>query len=363
MAPRRDAVVEILRQRFLSASHLGLLAPGDKLPSARDLARELGVDRRVVLAAYRFLEREGVIELRQRSGIYFAPAAAGAAVAGGRPGGAHAERAAERRRVEWMTDLVADAVAHGTPVPALADVLHQHVSTLRLRAACIECNDDQIAALCATLRDDYGLEATGVAIDPLRDVTASFPALFDDASGDPRGDADGAAGGAARRGCAPPDLARVPAELRRADVLVTTPFHAGDVQLVAARLGKPWIAAGLRADVFAELARLLEHGPAYAVVADPRFARKLALIYQAYRSAAGAPRFRALVAGRDDLAQLPAGAPTLVTRLARERLAGAPLAVHAIPEPRALSAGSARDVAAFIVRANAAALAARAAAC
>lgn len=321
MAPRRrDAVIDTLRQRFLSASHLGLLAPGDKLPSARDLARELGVDRRVVLAAYRYLEREGVIELRQRSGIYFAPAAAG-----GRP----ADARGDLRRAEWIADVVAEGVSQGTPLLALADELHRHLRTLRLRAACVECNDDQIAALCATLGDDYGLEADGVAIDPLRDVTALF---------------DG----------------ELPAALRRADVLVTTPFHAGDVKLVAERLGKPWIAVGLRADVFAELARLLERGPAYAVVADLRFARKLALIY---RAAAGGRHFRAFVAGRDDLAQIPAGAPTLVTQLARARLAAASLPtppVHEIAEPRALSAASTRDVAAFIVRANAAALAGRA---
>lgn len=343
MVPRRDAVVATLRQRFLSASHLGLLAPGDKLPSARELARELGVDRRVVLAAYRYLEREGVIELRQRSGIYFAPAAAG---------GRGANPRADARRTAWLADVVADAVGWGTPVPALADELHRHVSTLRLRAACVECNEDQIAALCGTLRDDYGFETAGVVLDPLADVTASFPALFTE------GDGDSAAGPVP--GPAPADrTADLPPGLRRADVLVTTPFHAGDVKLVAERLGKPWVAVELRADVFAELARRLEGGPAFAVVADPTFADKLRLIY---RDAARAGRFRAFVVGRDDLAALPAGAPTLVTRLARERLAAgreagaAPLAVREIAEPRALSAASARDVAAFLVGANAAAL-------
>ncbi len=328
MVPRRrDAVIDTLRQRFLSASHLGLLRPGDKLPSARDLARELGVDRRVVLAAYRYLEGEGVIELRQRSGIYFAPAAVNG-------------RSVDSRRAEWMTHVVAEAVAHGTAVPALADALHRHVSTLRLRAACVECNDDQIAALCATLRDDYGFEADGVAIDSLRDVTTLF------------GVAD--AGNVGDDARVP---ATVPAALRRADLLVTTPFHAGDVKLVAERLGKPWIVVDLRADVFAELARLLERGPAYAVVADPRFARKLTLIY---RSTGGARHFRALVAGRDDLAEIPAGAPTFVTSLARAHLADATLAVHEIPAPSALSAASTRDVVAFIVHANTAALAGRA---
>lgn len=308
MSPTRDHVIATLRTRFLSASHLGQLAPGDKLPSARDVAREFGVDRRVVLAAYRWLEREGVIELRERSGIYFAPAAAG------RAGDA-------ARRADWMVDALVAGLAQGTPVPAAAGALRRGVGTVRLRAACVECNDDQVAALCAELRDAYGLDAGGVLVDPRR--------------------ADALLAGAPR------------AAARAADLLVTTPFHAGEVKLLAERLGKPWLVAVPRADVFAALARQLAAGPAYAVVADPRFAHKLALILG---STAGARGFRALVAGRDDVAALPAGAPVYVTRLARERLArgGGPCPAGAFDAGRVLSDASARELVRFIVRANAA---------
>ena len=324
VAPRRDAVIDTLRQRFLSASHLGLIRPGDKLPSARDIARELGVDRRVVLAAYRQLEGEGVLQLRQRSGIYFAPAAAG-------------QPAANPARQDWMVDFLTEAVSRGVAVPALADELHRSVRTLRLRAACIECNADQTAALCAVLAADFGFETASVEVDPLRDVTTLLGA---DGEGIDLGDPN-----------------RAPTALRRADLLVTTPFHAGDVQLLAERLGKPWLAVALRADVFAELARLLEQGPACAVVADPRFAQKLETIY---RSTAGKRHFRALVAGRDDLTQIPPDMPTFVTQLARDRLAGADvLRTQEISEPRALATGSVRELVTFVVRANAAALTSR----
>jgi len=317
MAARRDAVVEMLRQRYLSAMHLGQLRPGDRVPSARDVARELGVDRRVVLAAYRHLEREGVIQLRQRSGIYFAPAAVGV------------QDAAEQRH-DWLVDLLAVSAARGTPATALAAEVQRLLGTVRLRAACVECNEDQIAALCAELHADFGLETSGVLFDPHRDDSALL-AL------------DGATPAAG--------------ELRRADVLVTTPFHASEVKLLAERLGRPWIAVTLRADAFAELARLLVDGPAYAVVADPRFAYKLELVY---RATAGARHFHALVAGRDDLGRIPPGAPTFVTALARARLGTAALPGREIVESRTLSTTSAREVLSFVVRANAAALAAQA---
>lgn len=309
MVPRRrDEVIEALRQRFLSASHLGLLKPGDKLPSARDVAREMGVDRKVVLAAYRWLEREGVIELRQRSGIYFAPAAV--------PGAASA-------RAGWLVETFAEALAHGIPAQRLGDELHRHVSRLRLRVVCVECNDDQIASLCGELTTYYGMDAEGFALDPQRDQSAQL----------------------AGEGPEAPPIA-----LRRADLLVTTPFHASEVKLIAERLGKAWLAVTLRADVLADLARRLADGPAYAVVADPRFAHKLTLVFA---STVGASNFRALVVGRDDLTRIPEGAPTYVTRLAHERLDGAPLAIREFPEPRAFSSESSRELLAFIVQANA----------
>lgn len=313
MASRRAAeVAEALRQRFFSQLHLGILRPEGKLPSTRALARELGVDWRVVLSAYRELEREGLVELRERSGIYFA--------AGGATSDA-AERPEHARLVRWVADLLSQGLTRGVPVPALADRLHDWTRTLRLRAACIECNDDQTAALCAELRADYGLETAMADVDALRAAD------------------------------------ELPRDVRRADLLVTTPFHAGEVKAIAERAGKPWVAASFRADVYAEIARLLPASPVYFVVTDPRFAAKLGRIFA---HTAGAANLRTLIQGRDDVARIPAGAPTYVTRPARERLAGAELLRRVAPEERTFSSASAREILTFIVGANVAALAARA---
>ncbi len=48
----------------------GRCAPGQRLPSGRALAARLGIDRGTVLAAYRRLEREGLVEVRAGSGAY-----------------------------------------------------------------------------------------------------------------------------------------------------------------------------------------------------------------------------------------------------------------------------------------------------
>jgi GntR family transcriptional regulator len=47
----------------------GEAAPGERLPPARDLAAELGVNTNTVLRALRLLRDEGLLELRQGHGV------------------------------------------------------------------------------------------------------------------------------------------------------------------------------------------------------------------------------------------------------------------------------------------------------
>lgn len=51
----------------------GELAPGDKLPSVRDLAKETAVNPNTVVRALEALERDRVIVRRQGSGCFVAP--------------------------------------------------------------------------------------------------------------------------------------------------------------------------------------------------------------------------------------------------------------------------------------------------
>lgn len=55
-----------LRARF----YLGKIGSGDRLPSVRGLAHDLGVSPTTTLELYRALESEGIVEGRQRSGMF-----------------------------------------------------------------------------------------------------------------------------------------------------------------------------------------------------------------------------------------------------------------------------------------------------
>jgi GntR family transcriptional regulator len=67
--------VPITRQiadQIRSHSASGALAPGDRLPSVRQLAKELAVNQNTILRVYERLTAEGLLERRQGDGTYVA---------------------------------------------------------------------------------------------------------------------------------------------------------------------------------------------------------------------------------------------------------------------------------------------------
>lgn len=298
MARRREVVREALRQRVTSGLHLGNLHPGDRLGSARQTAREAGTDYRMVVAALRGLEREGLLEIRPRSGVYVGRRAPP-------PRSSRLPGFGDR-----LVDLALDELAGGLPVAAVAERLRHCLDTLGLRAACIECNDDQLDFLHQELQAGYGLASVTVEIDRLR-------------------------GG--------PPLA-----VRQADLLVSTTFHAGDVRRCAARLGKPCILVTLDPRRRADVMRLLAERPVYFIGTDRRWAAKVRAIWA---REPGAERLRALTLGEDPLTSIPAEAALMVMPRARRLLAGDPLLERALP-PRGFSRETARQILSFLVQAN-----------
>ncbi len=75
LAIDRSAAMPLVRQIYLGVRSKilqGELRSGDRLPSTRNLARELHVSRNVVIEAYDYLLSEGYIESRRGSGNYVA---------------------------------------------------------------------------------------------------------------------------------------------------------------------------------------------------------------------------------------------------------------------------------------------------
>jgi GntR family transcriptional regulator len=303
MAKSSDELADLLREQIITQINIGALEYGDRLPSAREVAVEMKVDPRTVLAAYHTLAEEDLVELRRRSGVYVAA----------RPGPAASLIAPPER---WMVDLLAEGLARDIAVPALSERIRESTSTIRMRCAVIECNRDQIHSMSRELRDDYGMEVVGIDLGTI----------------DPEGP--------------------LPASLHDVDLLVSA-AHDEVIRRIAARLGKPFVVTSVRSDLVERTTRLLARGPVYFVVTDQRFADKMR---RGFAGFPGGENFRAIVLGRDDIERIPADATTYVMRLAAERLEGVEIPGRLVPPVRVFSPGCAREILSIMVRRNAAAL-------
>ncbi|MET9416495.1 GntR family transcriptional regulator [Streptomyces klenkii] len=69
---RRSGVATYLQlvHQVRQALRLGVLEPGDRLPTAREVVEALAVNPNTVLRAYRELEREGLVEPRPGRGTF-----------------------------------------------------------------------------------------------------------------------------------------------------------------------------------------------------------------------------------------------------------------------------------------------------
>ncbi|WP_144877093.1 GntR family transcriptional regulator [Microbacterium sp. 1.5R] len=103
--PLYDQVAASIRAELLA----GVLAPGDRLPAARDVAAALRINQHTVLHAYQGLRDEGLIDLRRGRGAVISAAAAPLA-----------DFAHE------IDDLVARAAQMGVSAEILAGIIRTH---------------------------------------------------------------------------------------------------------------------------------------------------------------------------------------------------------------------------------------------
>lgn len=287
-------VTDTLRQRVLTGLHLGTMRPGDRLASARDLGKQMHADQRAVLAAYHQLAAEGLVFLRPRSGVFVHAA----------PSSSMDVRLPDV--ASWVVDVLLRGIKLGMPYSDLRRQARLCFDDRRIGAVCLECNGDQIHALCRQLRDDYGFEATGVDVDML-----------------------------GRHG-------PLPRRAARAELVVTTRFHVAEAQRLAQRLGRPVLVATLDPLFVREIRRMLAQGPVWWLCTDTRFASKLPRMWPD-------SSINPIVLGRDTLDTIPAEAMVYATDAASERLPPRWRPGRVVTVPRVFSPETARLLLAFRV--------------
>lgn len=274
LALDRDAEVNAtLRRAILAAVHDGSANPGDRLPSIREVADACGATTYAAAQAYRALEEEGLVEKKERSGIFIAPL-----------GETPARRLPET--AGWLRGVLAEGYMLQVRLPALPDLIQRWTTSAPLRCACVESTEDYRFALCDEVHNSFGLETIDV---PARDNSP---------------------------------LARESLEsaVRRADLIVTTPFHLSRLRGLAARLDVPLIVATLdvsSATVLRNRARTAGDVPLVCV--DPEFGRRMATNL----AAGDRERVRIIpVADRAAMDRIDRSQPVLLTKAARQIVGG-----------------------------------------
>lgn len=301
MRARRENIGNVLREQIARAVAAGSLKYGDRLPSTRELAGQLDADPRVIAAAYRSLEAEGIVEMRPRSGIFYASGTFGGNVPS----------------TEWLVTALAGAVNMGVALPAIGEWMKSATSSRTIRAAVIAATADQSRGICRELTDSYGIDSHSV--DP-----AELPSVA-------------------------PTKGSLPAAVRQADLLLSTPTESARVARLAERHQKRHVTASVRTDLLGFEWHQLLLRPAYIVAADRKF---LSIVRNSLRDMPEAAGIRYMIAGEDDLSRIPRDAPTYVTQAAREKLRQRNLPGFVLPPARLLSPESARDIIACVVELN-----------
>jgi DNA-binding transcriptional regulator YhcF (GntR family) len=256
------ALVEVLRQRIVGSLDLGALRPGDRLPSIRQTARAFSVTPYMVLQAYAELAVEGLVDRRERSGIFVAEFEI-AATPGLPETGA------------WLTEVLTQACQHQVKIPNLPDLIRRWTSAVPVRCACVESCHDSRYALALELSQQFGIEAVAM---PGR-VTSR--------------------------------------DLGETDLVITTAYHAAELGPLAAQAHRPLLIATVSPLILSSALHHLRDHDLTVICVDAVYGERLRALH------GGAYRDRVRVVTVDDggaIAELDRTQAVLLTPAARHRL-------------------------------------------
>lgn len=224
MARSGEDFEEELRHRLVGLLHAGRLQAGDRLESIRKLARDRGIDHRVVAAAYRALEAEGLVEIRGSSGVYVARVGDGRGLAG--------------EWVRWATEVLHEGWKRGWSRREVGRVVRRATSG-KVRCACIESNEDHMMAFASELSSDFDLSVKEVYVDPGAGVDQISEA-----------------------------------ELADVDIVATSVFHAKVARRLSRRISTPIIVLTIDPEYSARVDAQLKSGRTTTVAVDPGYGRR-----------------------------------------------------------------------------------------
>jgi DNA-binding transcriptional regulator YhcF (GntR family) len=290
-------ISDLLRRRIVADLHLGRLKPGARLPSLRTIAQELNVSIRAAARAYALLERDGLVTVRGRSGIYLvAPFAVDIEL---------------EEPMSFYADMLKEAWKRRINLPAVNSMLRELVQN-PMRCACVESTADHMVAFCAELEEDFALSTTSVKLTPEgAQISGENVTVYD--------------------------------AIASVDFVVTTAFHAADIYEAAEMLKKPVVVVSVNDTLIDTFENQLQLGAVTVVAEDPAFVQRFrTYLMERFTKQPGDLRVFAVDEVNSDRS-LASDSTVLYTRAARKRLNEEEY--HLVPPPIAfLSDRAARKV-------------------
>ncbi len=188
---------EQIREQLLYHIHLGILRPGSRLPTVRDVATQTGLNLKTAFRAYRKLAKEGVVDIKPTRGVFVKYSTAAA------------ERSYRRDLERFARRVLREGEQYSLSPRRVAQSL-LHAAGIRapaVRCAVLECNHEQAGLFSEEIHRKLGIEA--------------FPVLTTEPA------------------------KKLRSLLRDADLLVTTDFHWAEATAWGTRLRREPFRIGL----------------------------------------------------------------------------------------------------------------------
>lgn len=157
-------VINRLRDRIRLGRYFGRWQPGDRLPSVRDVAAVEAVDRKTAAAAYRRLQKEGLVRVEPRSGVY---------LKGEEDGDADPLR---RLHLSWLDRTLVSAEELGLEAETVHRMFQGVSAVKRRRIPVVDRDAAHATVLARELSERTGLECVSAQpeqlpaeVGPLRD--------------------------------------------------------------------------------------------------------------------------------------------------------------------------------------------------
>jgi DNA-binding transcriptional regulator YhcF (GntR family) len=219
---------EQVRDQLINLVHFGAMAPGYRLPTVRQLARDGGINLKTAFKIYRALARAGLVEIRPQSGIFV------------RSGRGKMEQAYRQSVRQFVERVKAEAALLNLTPQRLAHLLAKDgLVPERVTCAVLECNREQTRLFCAELERQLGVRAIPV------ELFAPIP---------PRG---------------------AVATLRRADFLLTTDFHWEEGHKTAQRYRKKILRLRLDPSFMRMIVSAARRGPFTMIITDTSIQQRM----------------------------------------------------------------------------------------